>query len=69
MKRRYQLKTKGGICMDCLEHFSYLSEDKGQFVCDNCYHKRYSKHKFVNQNHVRKNPTFDDLKKQLEKHW
>jgi len=61
----------GGACMDCLDYSNYLTKDKGQFVCPRCYHKRYSKKKYVNHNLVETvhKPTLKDLKKYLEKDW
>ena len=53
------------ICMDCLNQCDYVLNDKGTLVCQNCYHKRYSKKKFVNQNEP--DYTFEDLKRKWER--
>jgi len=57
------------ICNNCLTPADKLWFHKGTLVCPNCYHKLNSKRKFINQNKLEKNPTFEDLKNKLEKNY
>jgi len=55
------------ICYECMEPFKWLIEDKGVRICQPCYHRRYSRKKYVNENY--KNPNWRDVKRHLEKDW
>jgi hypothetical protein len=57
------------ICYDCMEVAKYLVHDKGTHVCQVCFHRRYSKRKWTNNNYQYKKYTLKDLKKHLEKDW
>ena len=57
------------ICYDCMEVASYLVYDKGMKVCQSCFHRRYSKQKYVNNNYQYRRYTIKDVKKHLEKDW
>ncbi len=52
-----------------MEVASYLVYDKGMKVCQPCFHRRYSKKKYANNNYQYKKYTAKDLKKYLEKDW
>lgn len=57
------------ICMDCLERCEYVLNEKGTLICQNCYHKRYSKRKFVNHNIEEKTYNLYDLKNKWERNY
>jgi len=48
---------------------TYLVHDKGMKVCQSCFHQRYSKKKYVNNNYHWKKYTMQDVKRHLEKDW
>jgi len=52
-----------------MEVAKYLVHDKGTHVCQVCFHKRYSKRKWTNNNYQYKKYTMQDVKKHLEKDW
>jgi len=52
-----------------MEVAPYLVLDKGTKICQSCFHRRYSKKKYVNNNYQYKKYTIKDVKKHLEKDW
>jgi len=60
-------EQKKKLCPQCLERVNVLWEDKGMSLCPDCYHKKYGKKKFINQNKQEYKPTLNDLKRKLEK--
>ncbi len=55
------------ICYDCMKQFKWLVEDKGFKVCQKCFHIRYSKKNWINENY--KKVTLKDLKRHFEKRY
>ena len=55
------------ICMKCLNPCDYVLNDKGNLICQNCYHYTYNKKKYINQNIQEEQVSFEALKKKWEK--
>ena len=56
------------LCHVCIKAKAVMY-DKGTPVCQDCYHKRYTKRKFTNQNASEKEFTLKDLKRVWEKNY
>jgi len=55
-----------GLCHKCLTSDQDLFNDKGHYICQDCYHKIY-KQSAENQEIAESQPTLQDLKKKLER--